>query len=66
MKTKLKEKSLADKLEAPDLVTGRHPEALIQEISLRAYQIWQERGCTHGFDQRDWLQAEQELILKYC
>ena len=32
-----------------------------QQIALRAYEIWQERGATHGGDQADWFQAEQEL-----
>ncbi len=31
------------------------------EIALRAYQIWQEHGCTHGHDREDWHQSEQEL-----
>lgn len=32
-----------------------------EEIALRAYQIWQEHGCTHGHDLEDWLQSEEEL-----
>ncbi len=32
-----------------------------EEIALRAYQLWQERGCTHGYHREDWLQSEQEL-----
>jgi hypothetical protein len=32
-----------------------------EEIALRAYQIWQEHGCTHGHDREDWHQSEQEL-----
>ena len=31
------------------------------EIALRAYQIWQERGCPSGSDGEDWRQAEEEL-----
>ncbi|MBP7863243.1 DUF2934 domain-containing protein [bacterium] len=46
--------------------SGRKPEIPHREIALRAYQIWTERGCTHGFDSQDWLQAEQDLMLKYC
>lgn len=33
-----------------------------QEIAARAYQIWLERGMTHGHDVDDWLQAEYELM----
>ena len=36
-----------------------------EEIELRAYQIYVERGGAHGQDVEDWLQAECELIEKY-
>ena len=36
-----------------------------EEIELRAYQIYVERGGTHGQDVDDWLQAERELVEKY-
>ena len=32
-----------------------------EEIALRAYQIYLERGCTAGDATQDWLLAEQEL-----
>jgi hypothetical protein len=32
-----------------------------QEIELRAYQIWQERGGPIGTPEVDWFLAEQEL-----
>ena len=32
-----------------------------EEIQLRAYEIYVERGGIHGFDTDDWLQAELEL-----
>jgi hypothetical protein len=31
------------------------------EIALRAYHIYLERGCTPGDPMQDWLQAEREL-----
>ena len=31
------------------------------EIALRAYHIYLERGCTPGDPMQDWLRAEQEL-----
>lgn len=34
------------------------------QIRDRAYYLYLERGCTHGNDQQDWLQAEQELVKK--
>ena len=36
-----------------------------EEIEVRAYQIYVERGSTHGQDVDDWLQAERELVEKY-
>ena len=36
-----------------------------EEIELRAYQIYVERGGTHGQDVEDWLQAERELVARY-
>jgi hypothetical protein len=32
-----------------------------EQIALRAYEIYQERGGTDGADVDDWLQAEREL-----
>ena len=34
-----------------------------EEIKLRAYQIFIERGGADGHDVDDWVQAEQELEL---
>jgi Protein of unknown function (DUF2934) len=36
-----------------------------EEIRHRAYELHLERGCIHGWDQDDWLQAERELLEKY-
>jgi hypothetical protein len=36
-----------------------------EEIELRAYEIYIERGGAHGQDEEDWLQAESELVEKY-
>ena len=33
-----------------------------EEIAIRAYEIFQNRGGGHGADVDDWLQAERELI----
>jgi len=33
-------------------------------IAARAYQIYQERGCTPGDPMQDWLRAERELTEK--
>ena len=33
-----------------------------EDIAVRAYQIYLERGCQHGYDVDDWMQAEYELM----
>ncbi len=35
-----------------------------EEIELRAYQIYRERGGVEGHEVEDWLQAERELLEK--
>ena len=35
-----------------------------EEIQLRAYEIYVERGGIHGLDTDDWLQAERELSAR--
>lgn len=32
-----------------------------EQIAMRAYEKWCQRGCPPGTDQQDWLEAEQEL-----
>ena len=32
-----------------------------EDVRRRAFEIYQERGGTHGNDQSDWLRAETEL-----
>jgi hypothetical protein len=36
-----------------------------QQIRLRAYQIWQQRGSQPGSSLDDWLQAEEEIIAEF-
>jgi hypothetical protein len=33
-----------------------------EEIAKRAYELFLARGCRHGQDRDDWLQAEYELM----
>jgi len=39
-------------------------EMLYQLIALRAYLIYEARGCADGFHEQDWLQAESEIIAE--
>lgn len=38
---------------------------LREEIELRAYYRYCERGCAPGGDREDWLAAEQEVLAKH-
>jgi hypothetical protein len=31
-------------------------------VALRAYQLFENRGCVHGRDWDDWFRAEQEVL----
>jgi hypothetical protein len=33
-------------------------------IRVRAYHLYENRGCEHGHDLEDWLQAESEILGK--
>jgi hypothetical protein len=33
-----------------------------EAIRLRAYELYQARGCEHGHDQEDWLLAQAEIL----
>ena len=42
-------------------ITEQAVDTLHDQISLRAYQLWQERGCPIGSPEEDWLRAEEEI-----
>jgi Protein of unknown function (DUF2934) len=46
-----------------DQAVARH-EPSFEEIQLRAYETYVQRGRIPGFDLEDWLQAEKELKQK--
>jgi Protein of unknown function (DUF2934) len=35
------------------------------EIRRRAYEIYQQRGCTPGHENDDWLVAEREVMARH-
>jgi len=41
------------------------PINLEEEIRRRAYQLYEERGCTPGHANDDWLVAEREVLMRY-
>ncbi|HUK23768.1 MAG TPA: DUF2934 domain-containing protein [Terriglobales bacterium] len=38
---------------------------LENEIRLRAYELYVERGYTPGHEQEDWIMAEREIIARH-
>ena len=56
----------ADPPETTTVPEGSDPEVFDpaqhhEEIARVAYALWEERGCTHGAHDEDWLRAEQQL-----
>lgn len=43
--------------------TGSSVE-LLEQIRIRAYELFEERGGAHGYDVEDWLRAEAEITQK--
>jgi hypothetical protein len=58
------ESEAASAPQAEALNTSAADSARLDEIRLRAYEIFMERGGQHGHDVEDWLQAERELEPK--
>ncbi len=46
------------------VMTQLHP-GVEEEIRVRAYELYLERGGQDGFDQEDWRRAEEEILSKY-
>ena len=46
---------------APRRKLPRNTEMLRDQITQRAYELYEQRGRQDGFAVQDWLQAEQEL-----
>ncbi|HKS81698.1 MAG TPA: DUF2934 domain-containing protein [Candidatus Acidoferrales bacterium] len=46
---------------SPKDTAAPHLQPTHEAIALRAHQIFLDRGCEHGHDVDDWLQAEREV-----
>lgn len=45
--------------------SAKNPVAVPHDkIAMRAYEKWCRRGCPHGADVTDWLEAETELRVE--
>ena len=40
----------------------QHQKIIQSTVAKRAYQLFEQRCCTHGFDLNDWITAEKELL----
>ena len=40
----------------------QHQEIILATIANRAYQLFEQRGCAHGFALEDWIAAEKEFL----
>lgn len=57
---------------APEQASGTHApsapgaarDVTSDEIAIRAYELYEERGGEHGRDWDDWLEAENELRVR--
>ena len=52
------------KTEKPATADIGSQELTEEIIRMRAYQLFEQRGCRHGYDVEDWLQAEAEVMGK--
>jgi hypothetical protein len=41
----------------------QHQKIIQSTVAQRAYQLFEQRGCKHGFDLDDWISAEKELLM---
>lgn len=37
-----------------------------KKIAVKAYELWQKKGCRHGNDWGDWLEAEKAVKSGRC
>jgi hypothetical protein len=48
----------------PPATVTSEPQELEDRIRVRAYELYQARGCENGHDLEDWLRAEEEVTEK--
>ena len=56
--------SVAESVAEMDRLPSDDSNEIRERISARAYALFQERGYQHGYDLRDWLDAERELLSR--
>ena len=63
MKTSRRQPDNVLNMPAVDAARPKSPTAPIPEehVAQRAFELYCERGCQHGHDIEDWLQAERDV-----
>lgn len=56
-------------LQMPESGNGNTPQYspadLEAEIRFRAYELYEQRGCTPGQEEQDWIAAEREVLSRH-
>ena len=58
-KTAVKSPAPPNRFEAPLAQKASTKEDLSQKVAQKAYELYVERGCAHGYDVEDWVKAER-------
>lgn len=58
-RTAVKQRTPKNRLETPLSQTSYSNGDYYQKVQETAYQLFVARGCAHGHDVEDWMQAEQ-------
>ncbi len=53
-----------DHKKEPQVIVHASP-VRYETISQRAYELYVERGCAHGYHIEDWLEAERQLVEEF-
>jgi hypothetical protein len=59
---------LAVEQKIPEHKSADHKAAhheIAEQIRIRAYELFEQRGRHEGHDHEDWVRAEAEILLKY-
>jgi len=62
---KPKSESVAKTKAAPVAKVSTSVVDISEAIRRRAYELFEQRGCAHGNDWQDWLQAEFEMKSRF-
>jgi Protein of unknown function (DUF2934) len=56
-------------LQMPESGNGNTPQYspadLEAEIRFRAYELYEQRGCSPGQEEQDWIAAEREILSRH-